>query len=239
MNTGMIIQEIAECIESASIGEELVSVVAKFCECRGIENFKFMASLYNNLTPTPEVHLLENTPDFWRKRYESKGYIDKDFRVMHCKNKNSPIIWPVKKSKLSTIDKKIISEETEFGIASGISFPFHGIGCEFGMFSASTSEQFHNSTLNNPLNQYELQLFGGTLFDYLVATKKRKKIKPLTSREKECLKWVAIGKTSWETSLIINVSERTVIFHVQNATEKMNTSSRSSAAVIALLNGEI
>lgn len=239
MNTERIIHEIAESIQSTTSGEELVSVVSKFCQYKSIENFVFNASLYNNLRATPQLHFLDNFPEPWRKRYSSEDYYKKDFRVAHCKSNNSPIIWPSKNEKLTTINKQIISESADYGIKSGISFPFHGAGCQFGMFSASTSEKFQNSTLNNPFTQYEVQLFGCTLFDYLAAREKKKNTKSLTNRERECLQWVSVGKTSWETSIIMDISERTVIFHIQNATSKMNTPSRTSAAVIALMNGAI
>ena len=239
MNTERIIQEIAESIQSTSSNEELVSVTSKFCEYKSIENFVFNASLFSNLQASPKLHFLDNIPEPWKKRYESEEYYKDDFRVAHCKRNNSPLIWPSSKSSLTTINKKIVSEAADYGIKSGISFPFHGAGCEFGMFSASTSENFQKSTLNNPFTQYEVQLFGCALFDYLAAKEKKKNIKALTNREKECLQWVSIGKTSWETSMIMGISERTVIFHIQNATSKMNTPSRTSAAVIALMNGAI
>ena len=35
----------------------------------------------------------------------------------------------------------------------------------------------------------------------------------LSPRELECLKWAAAGKTAWETSIILDISEGTVKFH--------------------------
>ena len=40
---------------------------------------------------------------------------------------------------------------------------------------------------------------------------------PLTGRELECLEWVSHGKTSWEIGTILDLSERTVNFHLSNA----------------------
>lgn len=239
MNTEQIISEISERINSTSSDEELVSAVSGFCDYKGVENFVFGASLFNDLKATPQVYNLDDLPVRWRNRYESKGYFNQDFRVAHCKSKNTPIIWPQKEIKLSPVNKKIVSESAEFGISSGISFPFRGPGCEFGIFTASSSQKFHKSPLNDPYVQYEIQLLGCALFDFLTTKEKQKNTKSLTKREKECLKWVAAGKTSWEASKIMGISERTVIFHIQNAASKMNTASRTSAAIIALRNGII
>ena len=50
-----------------------------------------------------------------------------------------------------------------------------------------------------------------------------------TPRELECLQWVSEGKTSWEVSQIIGVSERTVNFHIANVMQKTNSSTRQQA----------
>ena len=59
-------------------------------------------------------------------------------------------------------------------------------------------------------------------------------IKNLTSREKEVLLWTAEGKTSADISLILSISERTVIFHHQNLAKKLNVSSRAHAVAKAI-----
>ena len=55
----------------------------------------------------------------------------------------------------------------------------------------------------------------------------------LTSREKEVLCWTAEGKTAYEIAHILNVSERTVNFHINNAIAKLETSNKTQAAVKA------
>ncbi len=56
----------------------------------------------------------------------------------------------------------------------------------------------------------------------------------LTKRELEVLKWLQDGKTSWEISVILQVSERTINFHAQNIKKKLDVSSRSAAVARAL-----
>jgi DNA-binding CsgD family transcriptional regulator len=57
---------------------------------------------------------------------------------------------------------------------------------------------------------------------------------PLSSREIEVLNWAMAGKTNWEISMILGISERTVKFHVKNAMGKLGASSRAHAVAIAL-----
>ncbi|MET0546614.1 MAG: helix-turn-helix transcriptional regulator [Caulobacterales bacterium] len=49
----------------------------------------------------------------------------------------------------------------------------------------------------------------------------------LSKREVECLRWAAIGKTDKEISIIMSRSHATVRYHVQRASEKLNSVNRS------------
>lgn len=56
----------------------------------------------------------------------------------------------------------------------------------------------------------------------------------LSDREKACLSWAAIGKSSWEIGRILCISENTVIFHIKNAMRKLGANSRTLAAFKAV-----
>lgn len=58
--------------------------------------------------------------------------------------------------------------------------------------------------------------------------------KTLSAKELEVLKWIKKGKSSWEISIILRISERTVKFHVANIMAKLDAASRSHAVAIAL-----
>ncbi|MBI5664678.1 MAG: helix-turn-helix transcriptional regulator [Nitrospirae bacterium] len=61
----------------------------------------------------------------------------------------------------------------------------------------------------------------------------------LSKREIEVLTWSKRGKSSWEISAILNISERTVNFHVNNVMQKLNTVSRTQAVAVAIERGLI
>ena len=61
----------------------------------------------------------------------------------------------------------------------------------------------------------------------------------LTPREREVLQWVAVGKSSWDIGVILNISERGVNKHVASAMQKLNTPNRTGAAFKAYARGEI
>ena len=59
----------------------------------------------------------------------------------------------------------------------------------------------------------------------------------LSTREVACLHWSSLGKTSWETGLILGVTERTVNFHIGNACHKLGVNNRRAAVAIAVRRG--
>lgn len=61
----------------------------------------------------------------------------------------------------------------------------------------------------------------------------------LTDREREALTWAARGKASGEIATILDISERTVNFHIDNAMRKVGAVTRIQAAVKCALLGLI
>jgi LuxR family transcriptional regulator, transcriptional activator of the bioluminescence operon len=51
----------------------------------------------------------------------------------------------------------------------------------------------------------------------------------LTPRELECLTWASKGKTTWEISRVLDISEHTVNFHLRNANSKLGATNRRQA----------
>jgi DNA-binding CsgD family transcriptional regulator len=62
---------------------------------------------------------------------------------------------------------------------------------------------------------------------------------PMTAREIECMKWVAVSKTNWEIGQVLGISASTVHFHVERAKKKLNKSTRTEAVALLLLHGLI
>lgn len=56
----------------------------------------------------------------------------------------------------------------------------------------------------------------------------------LSEREKEVLRWSGDGKTGWDISQILNLSQSTINFHIRNAMFKLNAPNKTSAIVKAI-----
>lgn len=61
----------------------------------------------------------------------------------------------------------------------------------------------------------------------------------ITEREAEALTWVARGKSSNDIAVLMNVSERTVNFHINNVIRKVGVATRVQAAIQCALLGLI
>lgn len=61
----------------------------------------------------------------------------------------------------------------------------------------------------------------------------------LIDLELECLKWAASGKSIWETSVILNIAERNVRYHLDQARRKLQCATKIQAVAKAVATGLI
>jgi DNA-binding CsgD family transcriptional regulator len=52
---------------------------------------------------------------------------------------------------------------------------------------------------------------------------------PLTTREREIMHWVAIGKTNYEIGMILSISTNTAKNHLRHIFKKLNVANRAQA----------
>lgn len=61
----------------------------------------------------------------------------------------------------------------------------------------------------------------------------------LSTREREVLKWAAVGKTAWDTGRILQISTDTVNKHIASAMRKLDSFSKTQAVAESIRRGEI
>lgn len=59
----------------------------------------------------------------------------------------------------------------------------------------------------------------------------------LSDRERECLLWIARGKTYFETSVITGIANGTVKTYLDHARYKLNSTSLAQATAVAVAHG--
>ncbi|WP_160118123.1 helix-turn-helix transcriptional regulator [Pandoraea pulmonicola] len=200
-------------------------------------------SIFPNQSPGfGHAYVRNNYPSDWLGFYMKQRLFFVEPLVQHITAQSLPIIWG-ESSSASTLERKLYDAASMVGARSGLVFPIHGPRREVGMLSLASGEDF-TAKANCDLS---LQLPALTLLRDIAVESAQEHIAghieavvpKLTKREKECLKWMASGKSTWEMSQILSCSEATINFHMMNIRSKFGVSSRVAvvfkAARIGLL----
>ncbi|MFM2287507.1 MAG: LuxR family transcriptional regulator [Pseudomonadota bacterium] len=179
----------------------------------------------------PRIQVYDNFPQAWHEQYRRQGYVQIDPTVRHGLRSLLPLVW--------TDD--VFAEARDFwedargqGLRYGWAQPCRDPSGVAGMLTVARSSE--------PLTEAELQLkvprlVWLTQVAHVSMTKLViKSVMPevelrFSAREISVMRWTAEGKTSGEIAEILGISERTVNFHTQNVTAKLNASNKTAAAI--------
>jgi LuxR family quorum-sensing system transcriptional regulator SolR len=185
----------------------------------------------------PKTAIFSNYPSAWQAQYHSQNYLAIDPTVKHGMHSSLPFLWT---DELFSPAKAFWEEARSFGLHYGRAQSVRDFDGVAGMLSLARSDE--------PITQTELDAKGFkmawlTQIAHLGMSRCLKpKLMPeadakLSNREIAVLRWTADGKTSAEISSILNIAERTVNFHINNAVTKLNTVNKTAAAVKAAMLG--
>lgn len=238
------LNELIDSLSQIKTVEDLHATCSAFCEQFGFDRFLYGARLPTSFIK-PYFIFISGYPSEWWSRYKSQGYMLVDPLVAHCEKHVTPICWDAihPQEKESETIRSFLGEAREFGLNSGASFPVHTPQGEFAMFNLCSSRDPSRARSDILASLPFAHMFSAYLHESVrrVANEEAVPLKKvsLSGREKECLLWTAEGKTTWETSQILKVSERTVVFHLQNAAEKLGVYNRQHAVARAVSLGII
>ncbi|GLS33892.1 LuxR family transcriptional regulator [Mesorhizobium albiziae] len=179
--------------------------------------------------------VMQNYPDEWQERYFEMGYDRIDPVIKTGRKRAGAFRWSEVYNDASTTEneRRVLDEAATFGLRSGISVPLHGPdGCFAIMsFAQPWDREFQNRTiiyLQLAALHFHLRVAKFANSSGIVDAPK------LSPREKECILWTARGKSSWEIGQILGISVNTVNFHIKNIMRKLDTGSRTVAAIKAV-----
>lgn len=202
-----------------------------YCACAAPNNHE----LYHTDLPPPAV--LVDYPQAWQDRYAEQGYLSIDPVVSRGPLARVPFIWD-DLPDLRRAQRRMFAEASDAGLRHGVVVPVHGPSGE--VFIASIVSGMPDV---DPRRDLPLLNVITTQFHTSYASLRSPGPPPapptLTRRERECLLWSARGKSSWDISMILSLSECTVTFHMKNAMAKLDSGSRIMAIVKAIRTGII
>lgn len=208
-------------------------VSLSFAKNMGFNFFAFSTS-YTSKTDDFNTVRLNNYPSDWNSAYEKKKLAAIDPIVAHCHQSAMPILW----SKELFSDARCLWDGLEQqGLQHGWSQAIHDE--ESDLCSILSLVRSHC-----PISAWELyehlgfsSFIGHHLHKLAVRSLPKRPATPsnpqLSLREIDVLKLAADGKTAYESARILNLSPRTINFHVQETIRKFGVSNKISAVIAA------
>jgi DNA-binding CsgD family transcriptional regulator len=172
-------------------------------------------------------------PSEWIREYMAKKYLQRDSIVRENFTSYRVQYWTETKKRVHyprEINSLCCDFDMREGYTSGSRLPATGkYGSKFCFSSRSMRHDPRTIAILNLVTPHLhlalSHLFNSRKPDYAGVL--------LTSREKEVLNWLKQGKSSWDISVILRISERTVNFHVYNIMDKLGASNRPQAVAVA------
>ncbi|MEJ2058926.1 MAG: LuxR family transcriptional regulator [Gammaproteobacteria bacterium] len=235
-----------QALQQAQTAEDIHHICSRLALDAGFEHFVYGARVPTSLVK-PALIFISGFPEEWWSRYREAEYIAVDPIVNHCAGANTPLPWggapPAKSQEMPGKALQMMSEAWDVGLRSGLGIPVHSSQGEFAVISFSSSRGGVSMLRDIETHMAGMYLMSGFLHEAVMRVSEARALSApdnmLTMRERECLLWASEGKTTWEISQILRISERTVIFHLQNVTHKLGVSSRQHAIARAISQGLI
>ena len=222
----------AMCICSDQEIHDLLLRIRSLVPCENIIAFLGETDAHATLKGVAKLINVSYSPE-WLGAYLENGYAAVDPVLLTHFRQFKPQVWSKTYGKAKAGPEQDFKEHaSSFGLSEGITVgqknSTKNLGSLFSFAGRDMGEHpRHMAVLAHLLPHLHIALMR-TAFS---PTDPRAL---LSAREREVLQWMIEGKTNWETSRILNISERTVKFHVQNILAKLQSSTRGQAIAHAL-----
>lgn len=179
--------------------------------------------------------ILGSSEDAVHQKNASGGYDDAPI-PRHCSLTTVPAIWTGQhEGGLFDQDPELFEEFFGWGHRGGWAQSVMEGGGQFSMFYVDSDQVIPQSYLENEVG-FHLEWITTAVHSAMSRMRQHSPVS-LSIREKEVLRWAGDGKTSDQTSQILNISVSTVNFHLRNAMMKLDAPNKTAAVVRAVFLG--
>ncbi len=239
-------QSFVERCERSASPQELTATFQTILEQMGFRYFA-CCSHVNPLRPPQSAVILHNYPSEWVGSYAARDLQNSDPVFRRAEREILPFRWsaPEFRVGLTPAQKRIMEEAARAGIANGYTVPIH-LPWADGPLRASCSVIPESSSIEDRAYR-AVQIMAPYLYASVSDRRNRRvsraeapDVNPvLTMRERQCLELAAEGKSDWDISRLLGISDHTVHKHVEAAKRRLGVSTRIQAIVWAVQHGEI
>jgi DNA-binding CsgD family transcriptional regulator len=181
---------------------------------------------------SPDVAVLAG--DFqrdWAARYLSRDYIGHSRIAEELLLNTSPYSWDevLSRNDVSPAQRRIREEARDHGLEQGLFTP---VRWSDGSYAAVVLAG-PDARLEDPFLRTMVEVLSAYYASEARRLMKPTKVRPLTARQRECLQWVRVGKSSTSIAEILGISAETVNEHISQACRKLRVGTRVQAVVEA------
>lgn len=185
----------------------------------------------------PAQFIISSYPREWRIRYDARRYMAIDPVLANALERVRPFSWDELDQSAPQI-RDFFEDARGHGLGHGFTVPVHGAHGHFSLLSLARAAPLPDGA--EDLNR--LYRFGHWFAlhlherlcrlishdgEFVVHTPK------LSARERECLSMAAQGHSAAAIGLLLKIAERTVVFHLSHAMEKLGARTRQHAIALA------
>ncbi|BCA55734.1 Transcriptional regulator [Nitrospira sp. KM1] len=173
----------------------------------------------------------------WLYSYGKNGYAAVDPVLQSFLTSCETQVWTQTYSgKSSARQMEFIEEARSYGLTHGLTTGMRERTGRYATFFSFAGGDAASTIRYKSLLEYLIPYLHRIMIAN-INTPVSNRVKGLSPREMTVLMWMKQGKTNWEISRIIGVSERTVRFHVESIFMKLDVNSRTQAVAFAIENG--
>ena len=199
--------------------------------------FKTVAYLGTGVTSQPrqEPYLAVTYSSERVERYRAQRYVEIDPVVQVGMRRVLPIDWADFGSANGKV-RSFFGEAAEFGLGrKGLSIPIHGRHGARALFSITSDLNDRDCRSLRQHYMRDFQVLALHMHEVILRLEGHETEPPsLSPRERECLQWIAEGKTVWECSVILGLSIHTVRCYLESARHKLGATSNTHAVAKAV-----
>ena len=182
-------------------------------------------------------------PSEWENRYAKNNYVLEDAVALIAYQKKGLLYWEdCLKIHNQQINGKaraiqILDEAASIGLKDGWIYSLQGRRATECSIISLGGDNLKKDVRTETILEHLGPHLGQAVKKMVIG--KTKAVATLTPRECEILSWTSAGKTAWETSQILTVSQRTVEYHMGNILNKLDATNAQQAIAIAVFHGLI
>jgi len=244
-----IVPKILSSIEDSFSQQEIFSILENLANQFNFNYFTF-ARVFPKALTRLNLMTIGNYPKEWLDIYAKEKYIFIDPALKHGMSNRLPFFWKDIFQFEDEETKAFATNCSSFGLQEGFSLCIGGNCGDYSILSFGGTKEKQELNSTHPLvlithiiipyiHEKVAQILQVEPLYPIVQSIDSRPLEELTSREKECLLWSAEGKTALEISLILDIAEATVNFHLKNAVTKLDCANKTHAVAKSILLGLI